>query len=134
MEDSVGKKIRELRLFYGLEVYAFAFRCKVSPASIYKLEGDKTLRPHFNTIRKIAAAYNVPVGWLMPDLFEKQARMPFTKPWKETITGDYWKKETFDEMKAKSEMLRKEIEQLWIMIDHFTKDEKPNLRKVRGTG
>jgi hypothetical protein len=58
-------------------------------------------------------------------MLPKGKREQFTK----VSLQNYWKDEAYAEIKSKNEILQKEVERLWTMVQHFTTGAKPNFLK-----
>jgi len=129
MENSVAKRIKQLRLHYNLSVKEFAQKCNLSHVAIFHLENGKTQKPHRGSLQRIAGIFGTSADWI---LFGTGEMLPngTAQIYNEAGGEHFWKEEAFNEMKQKNAMLEKEVERLWQMVGHFTSGSKPNLQIV----
>jgi transcriptional regulator with XRE-family HTH domain len=115
MENSVAERIRKLRMHYKLSVDYFAEGCKLSNVTVFNLErGEKISK---KSVAKIVRFYGTSSEWL---LFGKGKMLPGGKKeihYKNIEKEIVWKEKTFLEMERKGDLMEKEIEKLWQMID-----------------
>lgn len=134
MENSIGQRIKELRIHYNLSVKEFAVKCGLSHVAIFHLENGKTVKPHRSSLQRIATIFGTTADWL---LFGKNDMLPNGS--KEIYTDEngqdnFWKDEAYLEIKSRNMMLEKEIERLWQMVSHFTAGTKPDFQRIRDAG
>jgi transcriptional regulator with XRE-family HTH domain len=129
MENTIAKRIKQLRAHYNLGVKEFAERCSLSHVAIFHLESGKTVKPHKSSLQRIANVFGTTAEWI---LFGKNEMLPNgTRELQTEVTGDvFWKEEAYLEIKSRNAMLEKEVERLWQMISHFTSGSKPNFRML----
>lgn len=134
MENSIGQRIKELRIHYNLSVKEFAVKCGLSHVAIFHLENGKTVKPHRSSLQRIATIFGTTADWL---LFGKSEMLPNGS--REIYTDEngqdnFWKDEAYLEIKSRNMMLEKEIERLWQMVSHFTSGTKPDFQRMRDAG
>src|SRR5688572_23274122 len=134
MENSLGQRIKELRMHYNLSVKEFAVKCGLSHVAIFHLENGKTIKPHRSSLQRIASIFGTTSDWL---LFGKNEMLPNGVKEiyaDESMQDSFWKDEAYQEIKNKNQMLEKEIERLWQMVSHFTTGAKPDFQRMLDVG
>lgn len=130
MENSLGQRVKELRMHYNLSVKEFAGKCGLSHVAIFHLENGKTVKPHRSSLQRIASIFGTTADWL---LYGKNEMLP--NGLKEIYADDnandaFWKDEAYLEIKSRNIMLEKEVERLWQMVSHFTSGTKPDFHRM----
>lgn len=131
MENTTGMRIKDLRLFYKLSVKEFAAKSGLSHVAIFHLEKGKTTTPHKSSIKRIAAAFGTTVEWL---LFGHDEMLPRGKKEMESEDSSFWKQEALLELKSKNQILEREVERLWKMVQHLTSNEKAEFSRMLDAG
>jgi len=134
MENSLGQRIKELRMHYNLSVKEFAVKCGLSHVAIFHLENGKTVKPHRSSLQRIASIFGTTADWLLygkNEMLPNGSREIFSD---EHVQDSFWKDEAYLEIKSKNVMLEKEIERLWQMVGHFSAGTKPDLQRILDAG
>lgn len=134
MHITVGQRIKKLRTHYNLGVKEFAQKCGLSHVAIFQMEAEKTLVPHRNSLQRIAMSFGTTSDWLLngvEDMLPEGTKEIYLE---NTKAEPSFKEEIYRELKTKNQMLEKEVERLWRLIDHFTNDAKTDLQRLRGAG
>jgi transcriptional regulator with XRE-family HTH domain len=124
METSTGSRIRDLRLYYKLSVKEFASKSGLSHVAIFHLENGRTVNPHKSSLLRIAQAFGTTLEWLRWGELEM---LPYGKKEIENESpeeGLQWKNEMVQELKSKNELLEREVERLWKMVQHLSGQSK----------
>ena len=121
MEKNIGSRIKKLRVHYQLGIKEFGLRCGLSHVAIFHLENGKTCKPQHSSLQKMVECYGTTYEWLrygigsmLPDgrqILNEAALKQENK---------IWKNEAYLELKNKNELLEKEVERLWQMINKLT--------------
>jgi transcriptional regulator with XRE-family HTH domain len=75
--NSIGPRLRELRLQHGLSLQQLAERAGVSAAAIHKIERNGMV-PTITTLLKLAEAFDRPVGYFVDEEAEGAGPVAFT--------------------------------------------------------
>jgi len=124
METSTGSRIKDLRLYYKLSVKEFASKSGLSHVAIFHLENGRTANPHKSSLLRIAQAFGTTLEWLR---WGEQEMLPYGKKEIENESPEdsiQWKNEMFQELKSKNELLEREVERLWKMVQHLSGQSK----------
>jgi transcriptional regulator with XRE-family HTH domain len=120
MEKNIGSRIKKLRTHYRLGIKEFGLRCGLSHVAIFQLENGKTHKPQNSSLQKIVECYGTTYEWLrcgignmLPDGRQVLKESALKQ---ENII---WKSEAYLELKNKNELLEKEVERLWQMVNHL---------------
>lgn len=124
MDNSTGTRIRQLRLYYKLSVKEFASKSGLSHVAIFHLENGRTANPHKSSLIRIANAFGTTLEWLR---WGEHEMLPNGKRELENDIleeGMHWRNEMFQELKSKNELLEREVERLWSMVQHLSGNSK----------
>jgi len=124
-EETLGQRIRKLRLFYKLEIAEFSSMCHLSFSAVQNLEKDITTYPHHRSLKKIADTYNTSLEWLLRgrgEMLRGEAKELSVDAKKKV--EDHFKKNAIREAMEKNVFLDKELERLWSILCYFTKVPK----------
>lgn len=133
-ESTIALRIKTLRSHYNLSVKEFAHKCGLSHVAIFQLEKGKTAKPHKGTLLKLAGLFGVNIDWLLYGKGEMLPNGSQNLYDRESNTESSWRDEAFMEMRHKNELLEKEIDRLWQLLDKFTKHETPAFENIRILG
>lgn len=130
MEDSVAKRVKQLRSHYNLSVKEFAVKCGLSHVAIFHLESGKTLKPHRGSLQRMALVFGTSSDWILYGINEMLPNGTVQIYVDENENTSSWKDEAIQEIKNKNIFLEKEVERLWQMVGHFTNGSQSNLQIV----
>jgi transcriptional regulator with XRE-family HTH domain len=121
MRKNLENRIKKLRTYYQLGIKEFGLRCGLSHVAIFQLENGKTKKPQNSSLQKIVESYGTTHEWLrygIGNMLPNGRKVLNEAALKqENVT---WKNEAYLELKNKNELLEKEVERLWQMVNHLT--------------
>ncbi len=124
MKNTVNTRVKLLRTSLRLTQNEFASELGISSSLVSKLEAGE--KPSAGTLDTIIQKYQVPESWIL----EGKGEMKYTKPTKETLT-DPWRDVALKEVANERDNLRKEVQNLWGMIDDFRNGRLSFLTSVK---
>jgi transcriptional regulator with XRE-family HTH domain len=66
MEDqTIGQRVRELRLYYKMSIYKFANCCGLTHVAIFNIERGKTETPRAYSLNRIIDTFGTTQQWLL---------------------------------------------------------------------
>lgn len=134
MENSTGLRIKQLRATYSLSVKEFASKSGLSHVAIFHLENGRTEKPHKSSLSRIASAFGTTVDWL------RTGEREMLPNGKKDLEGDSmveqlnWKNEAYLELKSKNQMLEREVERLWKVVQNLSTGMKQDYARVLDAG
>lgn len=134
MENLIGQRIRELRNYYNLGLKEFSEKCGLSHVAVFHLENGKTLKPHKNSLLRIAQTYGTSVDWILYGIQDMLPNGAINVNQAGGSELSAWKEEAYQELKQKNQMLEKEVERLWQIISHITTQSNSAIRSVMKVG
>lgn len=127
MEQTLGNRIKELKIVYSLDREQFSCCCGLSYLTIFNLEKGKINRPQSHTVKKIANTFGTSAEWL---LYGKGEMLPHgikdLDAEEEPISPkDKVSHTTYVELKLKNDLLEKELDRLWKVVAFVFEKEAP---------
>ncbi|MBL7919897.1 MAG: helix-turn-helix transcriptional regulator [Bacteroidia bacterium] len=124
MQKNISENIRSLRAAYDLSIKSFSAKCGISDVALFNIEKGKTKSLHSSTLQKIIQTFNTTEKWLTkgeePMLPNGLVRFEN----KIINTVNVFNNENNFELKIKNDMLEKQNERLWTIIEKITLDTK----------
>jgi transcriptional regulator with XRE-family HTH domain len=120
MENSTAERVKKLRAHYDLSVKEFAGMCGLSHVAIFHIENGKTLKPHKSSLIRMAAVFGTTLDWL---IYGRDEMLPQgTKELNDDGTGqeNFWSKEACLELKSRNQLLEKDMERLWLVVNQLS--------------
>ena len=134
MENLIGQRIKDLRSYYNLGLKEFSEKCGLSHVAVFHLENGKTLKPHKNSLQRIASTYGTSADWILyghSEMLPQGAKNIYAPEREQDMQ---WKEEAYHELKSKTQLLEKEVERLWQIISHITAHSTAGIRSVMKAG
>lgn len=124
MQKNISENIRALRVTYELSIKRFAAKCGISDVAIFNIEKGRTKTLHANTLEKIIQTFNTTEKWLLngEEPMLPNGLIDLDKKGNNSIIN--FNSEKHFELKVKNDMLEKQNERLWAILEKITLDTK----------
>lgn len=124
MQKNISENIKSLRTAYDLSIKSFSAKCGISDVALFNIEKGKTKTLHSATLQKIIQTFNTTEKWLTngeePMLPNGLVRFEN----KIINQVSVFNNENNFELKIKNDMLEKQNERLWTILEKITIDTK----------
>jgi transcriptional regulator with XRE-family HTH domain len=120
MENTTGGRVKQLRNHYDLSVKEFASQCGLSHVAIFHIENGKTVKPHKSSLVRMAGVFGTTLEWLLygRDVMLPQGTRDISN--QATDSEGFWTKEAYLELKQRNQLLEKELERVWQVVNQLS--------------
>jgi hypothetical protein len=124
MENAVNQRIIMLKEHFKMLNMEFCTKVNISTGTMSNIQNDGNVSP--KVIRSISESLNVNKEWLL----NGKGKMLIDTSKVELSASNPWKDEAYFAVKEENNVLKKELDRMWQMVQHLTGGAKPNFLKA----